>query len=135
MRPAHGGGRPIRYADAQQRRILAEAARVPDRERDGTATWSLGTRRRAVRRAEDGLPTVSTYTTWRTLREAGLSWQRSRTWRSTGSVLRKRRHGGTATVTDVDAVAKKTSITVAFFASGVNAVRRLGAPAARATRR
>src|SRR3954454_23594166 len=55
VRPAHGGGRPVRYADAQQRRILAEAARVPDRERDGTATWSLGTLRGALRRAEDGL--------------------------------------------------------------------------------
>ena len=40
VRPAHGDGPPIRYADAQQRRILAEAAREPDRERDGTATWS-----------------------------------------------------------------------------------------------
>ena len=108
VRPAHGGGPPVHYAEPQRRRILAEAARVPDRERDGTATWSLGTLRRALRRAEDGLPTVSTYTIWRTLREAGLSWQRSRTWCSTGTVLRKRRHGGMVTVTDVDAVAKKT---------------------------
>src|SRR3954452_15155660 len=51
VRPARGGGRPVRYADAQQRRILAEAARVPDRERDGTATWSLGTLHGALRRA------------------------------------------------------------------------------------
>src|SRR3954468_11071429 len=108
VRAAHGGGRPVRYADAQQRRILAEAARVPDRERDGTATWGLGTLRGALRHAEDGLPTVSTYTIWRTLHEAGLSWQRSRTWCSTGTVLRKRRHGGAVTVTDVDAAAKKT---------------------------
>jgi transposase len=108
VRPAHGGGRPIRYADAQQRRILAEAARVPDRERDGTATWSLGTLRGALRRAEDGLPTVSTYTIWRTLREAGLSWQRSRTWCATGTVVRRRRHGGAVPVTDDDAAAKKS---------------------------
>src|SRR3954447_21697597 len=108
VRPAHGGGRPVRYADAQQRRILAEAARVPDRERDGTATWGLGTLRGALRHAEDGLPTVSTYTIWRTLREAGLSWQRSRTWCSTGTVSRKRRDGGAVAVTDVDAAAKKT---------------------------
>src|SRR3954470_4560431 len=72
--PARGGGPPIRHAEPQRRRILAEAARVPDRERDGTA-WSLGTLRRALRHAGDGLPTVSTYTIWRTLREAGLSWQ------------------------------------------------------------
>src|SRR4051794_30880352 len=106
--PAGGGGRPIRYAEPQRRRILAEAARVPDRERDGTATWSLGTLRRALRHAGDGLPTVSTYTIWRTLREAGLSWQRSRTWCSTGTVARKRRDGGAVAVTDVDAAAKKT---------------------------
>jgi transposase len=108
VRPAHGGGRPVRYADVQQRRILAEAARAPDRERDGTATWSLGTLRGALRRAEDGLPTVSTYTIWRTLREAGLSRQRSRTWCATGTVVRRRRHGGAVPVTDVDAAAKKT---------------------------
>src|SRR3954467_9766552 len=107
--PAHGGGPRIRYAEPQRRRILAKAARVPDRERDGTATWSLGTLRGALRHAEDGLPTVSTYTIWRTLREAGLSWQRSRTWCSTGIVSRKRRDGGAAVaVTDVDAAAKKT---------------------------
>src|SRR5690348_12545199 len=108
VRPARGGGRPVRYADAQQRRILAEAARVPDRERDGTATWSLGTLRGALRRAAGGLPTVSTDTIWRTLREAGLSWQRSRTWCSTGTVSRKRRDGGAVAVTDVDAAPKKT---------------------------
>src|SRR3954453_7593589 len=103
-----GGGPPIRYAEPQRRRILAEAARAPDRERDGTATWSLGPLGRALRHAGDGLPTVSTYTIWRTLREAGLSWQRSRTWCSTGTVARKRRDGGAVAVTDVDAAAKKT---------------------------
>jgi transposase len=107
VRPAHGGGPPIRYAD-QQQRILAEAARVPDRERDGTATWSLSTLQRALRRAEGGLPTISTYTIWRTLHEAGLSWQKSRTWCTTGTVVRPRRHGGAVTVTDVDAAAKKS---------------------------
>src|SRR5512134_659496 len=106
--PAHGGGPPIRYADEQQRRILAEAARVPDRERDGTATWSLRALQTALRSAGDGLPTVSTYTIWRTLHEAGLSWQRSRTWCATGTVARKRKHGGAVTVTDGDAAAKKS---------------------------
>jgi transposase len=106
--PAHGGGPPIRYADEQQRRILAEAARVPDRERDGTATWSLSTLQTALRSAEDGLPTISTHTIWRTLHEAGLSWQRSRAWCSTGRVVRKRKHDGLVTVTDGDAAAKKS---------------------------
>jgi transposase len=37
VRPGHGGGAQIRYgADAQQR-ILAEWARTPQREQDGTA--------------------------------------------------------------------------------------------------
>src|SRR3982750_4281183 len=41
VRPGHGGGARTRYgADAQQR-ILAEWARMPQREPDGTATWSL----------------------------------------------------------------------------------------------
>src|SRR3954467_3967110 len=92
--PRHGGGPPIRYADDEQRRILAEAARVPDRDRDGTATWSLSTLRAALRRAGDGLPTVSTYTIWRTLRAAGLSWQKTRTWCDTGAVRRRRGRGG-----------------------------------------
>jgi transposase len=108
VRPAHGGGPPIRYTDEQQRRILAEATRVPDRERDRTASWSLSTLQRALRQAEDGLSAISTYTIWRTLHEAGLSWQKSRTWCTTGVVVRKRRHGEAVTVTDVDAGAKKS---------------------------
>src|SRR4051812_12085492 len=92
--PRHGGGPPIRYADDEQRRILAEAARVPDRDRDGTATWSLSTLRAALRRAGDGLPTVSTYTIWHTLHAAGLSWQKTRTWCDTGVVRRRRGRRG-----------------------------------------
>ena len=34
---------------------------VPDRDTDGTATWSLPTLQRVLGRASDGLPTVSTY--------------------------------------------------------------------------
>src|SRR4051794_31174564 len=39
--PRHGGGHPARHGGAERRRILAEVARVPERARDGTATWSL----------------------------------------------------------------------------------------------
>ncbi len=85
VRPHHGGGPRIRYgADAQQR-ILAEWARAPEREADGTATWSLSLLQKALRQASDGLPRVSTFTIWRTLHEAGLSWQKSRTWCETGA--------------------------------------------------
>src|SRR3954469_10303819 len=84
VRPGHGGGARIRYGADAQRRILAEWARTPQRDQDGTATWSLSLLRRALRQADDGLPRVSTYTIWRTLHEAGLSWQKSRTWCETG---------------------------------------------------
>ncbi len=78
--PQHGGGPPPTYTVTDRNRILAEARRTPDRERDGTATWSLMTLRRVLRTAPDGLPHVSTGTIRAVLIEAGGSWQRSRTW-------------------------------------------------------
>jgi transposase len=82
--------------------------RAPQREPDGTATWSLSLLQRALRKAPDGLPKVSTFTIWRTLHEAGLSWQKSRTWCETGVVMRKRKHVGAVRVSDPDAAAKKS---------------------------
>jgi transposase len=105
--PRHGGGQPLRYGAVELRRILAEVARSPDRARDGTASWSLNTIRAALRRAEDGLPGVSTYTIGRTLHAAGFGWQKSRTWCETGVVVRKRKQGGLVRVTDPDAAAKR----------------------------
>src|SRR3954453_13073357 len=93
-------------ADGQQR-ILADWARTPQREQDGTATWSLSLLQKALRQAPDGLPKVSTFTIWRTLHEAGLSWQKSRTWCETGVVMRQRKHG-VVRVSDPDALAKKS---------------------------
>jgi transposase len=105
--PRHGQGRPPRYTAAQRERILQEARRVPDRERDGTATWSLSSLQCALRSAPDGLPSVSTYTIWVVLHEAGLTWQQSRTWCATGQVKRRRK-SGVVSVSDPDAEAKKT---------------------------
>src|SRR3954465_2603962 len=93
-------------ADAQQR-ILAEWARTPQREQDGTATWSLSLLQKALRQAPDGLPRVSTFTIGRTLHAGGLSWQKSRTWCETGVVMRTRKHG-VVRVSDPDAMAKKS---------------------------
>jgi hypothetical protein len=104
--PRHGGGRQATYTSAERERILAEARRTPDREEDQTATWSLATLRRALRRAPDGLPRVSTYTIWCVLRDAGWHWQRTRTWCPTGSAVRKRKRG-TVIVHDPDAEAKR----------------------------
>jgi transposase len=103
--PGHGGGTAVVYQEAARARILAEVQRVPDREADGTATWSLSTLRRALRRAPDGLPGVSEYTIWCVLRGAGRHWQRSRSWCETGVVVRQRK-AGPVVVTDPDAAPK-----------------------------
>ena len=106
LQPWHGGGTPSSYGVAQTERILAEVRRLPDRNADGTATWSLSLLKAALRQASDGLPRVSTYTIWRVLQGAGYRWQKSRKWCETGVVKRKRKQG-VVTVRDPDAVAKK----------------------------
>jgi transposase len=105
--PRHGGGPTGTYDAAARDRILREAARTPTPDIDGTATWSLATLRRVLRAAPDGLPRVSTFTIWRVLREAGLTFQRTRTWCPTGQAVRRRK-AGVVTVTDPDAGAKKS---------------------------
>lgn len=108
--PGHGGGSRRVYGASERERVVAEARRPPDRERDGTATWSLSTLRRALRRAEGGLPGVSTYTIWCALHEADLTWQRDRSWCHTGRAMRRRTRDGVALeveVRDPDAAAKK----------------------------
>lgn len=107
VEPRHGGGHTPVYAEAARARIVTEARRTPDPETDGTAAWSLTTLQRALRRAPDGLPAVSTYTIWQALHAAGLSWQHDRSWCTTGRVLRKRKAGVVA-VADVDAAPKKS---------------------------
>ena len=107
LTPRHGGGRRPTYDPMARRRIAAEAARAPTPEADGTATWSLSTLQRALRKAPDGLPKVSTYTIRRVLHESGTSYQRTRTWCPTGKALRRRK-AGPAVVTDPDSDAKKS---------------------------
>ncbi len=85
---------------------MREFRRPPDREQDGTATWSLSTLQRALRRAPDGLPSVSTWTIGQVLHDAGYTWQKSRTWCHTGTVLRKRK-AGVVMVTDPETAEKK----------------------------
>ena len=107
LAPRHGGGRSPVYGQAAGERVLAEVKRTPTPEADGTATWSLSTRPKALRSAPDGLPTVSTYTLWQVLHGAGYSHQFTRTWCPTGTALRRRKAGATA-VTDPDAGSKKS---------------------------
>lgn len=102
----HGGGPPVRYGAAERERILHEFRRQPERTEAQTATWSLTTLRRALRRAPDGLPTSSTATILHTLWEAGYSWQQNRTWCPTGTAKRKRQ-GAVVAVVDPDPTPKK----------------------------
>jgi transposase len=109
IEPRHGGGPTPIYTGKERERILQEARRAANREKDGTATWSLSMLRGALRRAPDGLPMVSTYTIWKVLKEAGFDWQRTRSWCETGRVERKRKKksGEVVEVIDPDAEAKK----------------------------
>jgi transposase len=107
IEPRHGGGPETIYGVEERKRILAEFERQPDREKDGTATWSLSTLQRALREAPDGFPGISTYTIWGVLHDAGWTCQKDRTWCQTGTVTRKRK-GVAVEVTDPEAEAKKT---------------------------
>jgi hypothetical protein len=103
----YGGGPPVQYGPAQRERILAEFRRAPDREQNGTATWSLTTLQRTLRQAPDGLPAVSTFTIFQTLHAAGYTVQANRTWCQTGTAQRKRKDGTVTTVIDPFATPNK----------------------------
>ena len=107
IEPRHGGGPPVIYGAEKRKRILAELERQPDREKDGTATWSLSLLQQALHEAPDGLPKVSTYTILCVMHDAGWTWQKDRTWCKTGTVTRKRK-GESVKVTDPETEAKKT---------------------------
>jgi transposase len=106
MQPGHGGGPAVKYSAVERERVLTEARRQPDPEKDGTNTWSLATLQKALQKAPDGLPNISTERIWVILQEAGFRWQKSRTWCETGQVVRKRIRG-VVTVVDADATPKK----------------------------
>jgi transposase len=92
-----GRGRKPTYDLAARARIVTTAQRSPDRRQDGTATWSLSTLQRALRK---GLyPRIGTSTIRRVLEQAGRSYQRTRSWCPTGTAQRKRK-SGVATVVD-----------------------------------
>jgi transposase len=86
--------------------VLEEFRRAPDREIDGTGTWSLTTLQRALRKYPK-LAKISRDTISGILHEAGLTWQRDRTWCETGVSIRAGKYG-TKVVIDPDKEAKKT---------------------------
>jgi transposase len=94
---APGRGRKETYTSEQRERIVQKLGRVPDREQDQTATWSLMTLRNALRK--DALPEVGVSTVREVLHEAGYRFGKTRTWCPTGTAIRVRK-AGTVTVQD-----------------------------------
>jgi transposase len=105
---ASGRGRRPSYNLSARVRIVATAQRPPDRRTDGTATWSLSTLQRSLRR--DGFAKLGTSTIRRVLQDAGSSYQRTRTWCPTGTAQRKRK-SGVVTVVDPKTEEKRGSST------------------------
>lgn len=101
---ATGRGRKPTYTSAQQACIVQEVQRTPDRKQDQTATWSLSTLQRALRKRE--LPHIARETLRQVLHEQGYSYQQTRTWCHTGSAQRVRK-SGTVTVYDPQTPEKK----------------------------
>ena len=101
---APGRGRKVSYAAAERARVVATVQRSPDREEDGTATWSLSTLERSLR--QEGLPHIGRTTIRRVLRAAGSSYQRTRSWCPTGTAVRKRK-SGPVRVVDPDTEVKR----------------------------
>lgn len=91
LRIATGRGRKPTYGPVARAEIVATAQRPPDRRADGTGTWSLSTLPRTLRRQD--FPALGRTTIRRVLRDAGSSYQMSRTWCPTGTAERKRKSG------------------------------------------
>ena len=89
---APGRGRKLTYDQEVRTYILRTMQRCPDRQVDGTATWSLKTLERTLRRELD-LPKLCAHTIHRVLLEAGYTYQQSRTWCPTGTAERVRKEG------------------------------------------
>lgn len=92
-----GRGRKPTYDAAARAEIVATAQHAPERRADGTATWSLSTLQRAVRK--NTYPRIGATTIRRVLEEAGSSYQRTRSWCPTGTAQRVRK-SGVVTVVD-----------------------------------
>ncbi len=97
LRIRAGRGRKPTYDAAARAQIIATAQRPPARRADGTATWSLSTLQRALRKST--YPRLGATTIRRVLEEAGSSYQRTRSWCPTGTAQRKRK-SGVVTVVD-----------------------------------
>jgi transposase len=73
VQPRGGGGRKPSDDAVARERILTEARRTPDPQRDGTATWSLMTLRRALREAPEAVVACEHLYDWPGIARGGLS--------------------------------------------------------------
>jgi transposase len=80
---ASGRGRKPSYDTEARATIVALAQHDPERRKDGTATWSLSTLQKRLRK--DGLERIGTNTIKRVLEDAGSSYQKTRSWCPTGT--------------------------------------------------
>jgi transposase len=101
---AAGRGRMPTYNATARAQIVATAQTTPDRKKDGTATWSLSTLQKRLRK--DGLEHIGANTVKRVLEDAGSSYQKTRSWCPTGTAQRKRK-SGVVTVIDPETEAKR----------------------------
>ena len=88
---APGRGCKATYQAAECQQVLATLLQSPDRQDDGSGTWSLLLLERHLRR--EGLPHIGRETIRQILHRNGRSYQRSRTWCPTGTAKRKRKSG------------------------------------------
>jgi transposase len=79
LRPDYRGGRPRRITAAQRQRVVAVAGARPDTQGVPLTRWSLD--RLAAHLAELGV-VISAIHLWRLLAQAGLSFQRTRSWKA-----------------------------------------------------
>lgn len=78
--PEYRGGRPRRITDRQRRQTVAVAGARPDRQGVALTRWSLP--RLADHLAAGGVVEISPAHLGRVLAQAGLSFQRTRTWKA-----------------------------------------------------
>jgi transposase len=107
---ASGRGRKPTSTGQDQGRVVTEVQRAPDREEDQTATWSLSTLQRSLRKR--GLARISRETIRHILHQYGYTYQLTRTWCRTGYAERKRK-SGTVTVSDPETPEKRRLIELA----------------------
>lgn len=90
---ASGRGPKPRYDQVARGKIIKTVGRSPDRIEDQTASWSLATLERSLRKTEPALPKIGATTIRRVLHQAGYRFVSSRSWCQTGVVKRKRKEG------------------------------------------